>query len=411
MIGQASIGGNGEVYDPNPGNQSGGELNIKNWYSRPWNCVLRPKDPQMGIQLATLQRDACKNQNIGYDWARRTTYFNRLKEVNWNPSAITTRCDTDCSALTCANIAATGHIMNNSQWASLGQLTTHSMRSALVSRGFTLLTHSQYLTSDKYLLPGDVLLNDGAHAAVNLDSGPLSGSNVIVSDGSTSGSGIGGMVGGLLYYVENDEDDAVMREVGYLTEDGKSTLSSTPFKLSVINYTTALGAFFKGAIGVPGMGGAGGIDVNVSGVGNGVAKQIIEYCMGKGYNLAAACGVSGNIYAECGYNIAAVEVGNTRNPGLGICQWTYWSRKEAFLRAVPDWKTNLTGQLNFMWSEVTSPQFINVHNKMLTVPNNEEGARQASSIWELGYESPQGGSSAKRANEAVRLFKSSVLQM
>lgn len=409
MIGQASIGGNGEVYDPNPGNQSGGELNIKNWYSRPWNCVLRPKDPQMGIQLATLQRDACKNLNIGYDWARRTTYFNRLKEANWNPSAITTRCDTDCAALTCANIAATGHIMNNPQWASLGQLTTHSMRSALVSRGFILLTHSQYLTSDKYLLPGDVLLNDGAHAAVNLDSGPLSGSNVIVSDGSTSGSGIGGMVGGLLYYVENDEDDAVMREVGYLTEDGKSTLSTTPFKLSVINYTTALGAFFKGAIGVPGMGGAGGVDVNVSGIDNGVAKQIVEFLMSKGYNLAAASGVSGNIYAECGYNIAAVQKGAS-NPGLGICQWTYWSRKQAFLREVPDWKTNLTGQLNFMWKEVTT-QYTGCHNKMLAVPNNEEGARQAAIIWCDEYEAPGIPAKDKRINEAIRVFKSSVVQM
>lgn len=409
MIGQASIGGNGEVYDPNPGNQSGGELNIKNWYSRPWNCVLRPKDPQMGIQLATLQRDACKNQNIGYDWARRTTYFNRLREANWNPSAITTRCDTDCSALTCANIAATGHIMNNSQWASLGQLTTHSMRSALVSRGFTLLTHSQYLTSDKYLLPGDVLLNDGAHAAVNLDSGPLSGSNVIVSDGSTSGSGVGGMVGGLLYYVENDEDDAVMREVGYLTEGGKSTLSTTPFKLSVINYTTALGAFFKGAIGVPGMGGEGGIDVNVSGIDNGVAKQIVEFLMSKGYNLAAASGVSGNIYAECGYNIAAVQKGAS-NPGLGICQWTYWSRKQAFLREVPDWKTNLTGQLNFMWKEVTT-QYTGCHKKMLAVPNNEEGARQAAITWCDEYEAPGIPAKDKRINEAIRVFKSSVVQM
>lgn len=560
MIAQASIGGNGQVYDPHPGNQTGGELNIKPWSSRPWKCVLRPKDPQMGIKLAMLQRDACKNQNIGYDWARRTTYFSKLKAANWNPSAITSKCDTDCSALTCANIAAVGHLMNNSQWASLGQLSTHYMRSALVSRGFLLLTDSRYLTSDKYLLPGDVLLNDGAHTAVNLDAGSMSGSSVIISNGSsgpvftprmtapsatdknwintgyggknrcivinsstgsvipnctgyawgrfmeilgstpslstsnagmwysytsdgygrgstpklgavlcmgkpgaaghvaivekinsdgsivTSESGYNskrfwtstrqppnyckppyyfqgfiynpgaenmgqgdGLMGGLLYYIENDEDDAVMREIGYLQNNGKATVANTPYKLSVINYTTALGAFFKGAIGVPGMAGNSGIDVNVSGVDNTVAKQIIQFCMSKGYNLAAACGVCGNVYAECGYNIAAVQKGAS-NPGLGICQWTYWSRKQAFLREVPDWKTNLTGQLNFMWKEV-STSYTRCHNKMLSVPNNEEGARQATIIWCDEYEAPGVPAKTKRINEAVRLFKSSVIQM
>lgn len=872
MIAQASIGGNGQVYDPHPGNQTGGELNIKQWSSRPWNCVLRPRDPNMGLRLATLQRDACRNQNIGYDWARRTTYFSKLRAANWNPSAIRDKCDTDCSALTCANIAAVGHLMNNSQWASLGQLSTHYMRSALTSRGFLLLTDSRYLTSDKYLLPGDVLLNDGKHTAVNLDAGSLSGSSVIVSSGSsgptfvprltepsltdknwintgyggknrcmvinkstgtvlpncfsgdteiicengivpiktlvgkrtriptkngvwrnadikyfgqqplyevclgngsvykctanhrwiiysqsgkteyirtteelkpgmflnysfqgcityednidglrhgfvygdgskytknftqanicgfkhtfmhkyfdgcrsytqsdgttvytrqvkngkelpdiasdkcylynfmrgyfaadgtvdddgysticcskrdslkqvrnicavlgikttdvreiwsegytgyrpvyeltlkrdsldvsfflnpkhqrnflkrpkkhivrttvksvrplnivedvycpvepethmctlgngeltgqctgyawgrfmeilgsspklstanagmwysytsdgyergstpklgavlcmgkpgaaghvaivekinsdgsivTSESGYSsskrfwtstrrppnycnspyyfqgfiynpgasdmlgadgmGMMGGLLYYVENDEDDAIMREVGYIQPDGKSTLNTTPYKLSVINYTTSLGSFFKGAIGVPGMIGGldgPGIDVNVSGVDNNVAKQIIQFCMSKGYNLAAACGVCGNVYAECGYNIAAVQKGAS-NPGLGICQWTYWSRKQAFLREVPDWKTNLTGQLNFMWKEV-STQYTGCHKKMLAVPNNEEGARQATIIWCDEYEAPGVPAKTKRINEAVRLFKSSVIQM
>lgn len=412
MIAQASIGGNGQVYDPHPGNQTGGELNIKQWSSRPWKCVLRPKDPNMGIRLATLQRDACRNQNIGYDWARRTTYFSKLRAANWNPSAIRDKCDTDCSALTCANIAAVGHLMNNSQWASLGQLSTHYMRSALTSRGFLLLTESRYLTSDKYLLPGDVLLNDGKHTAVNLDAGSLSGSSVIVSNGDTMGTDGMGMMGGLLYYVENDEDDAIMREVGYIQSNGKSTLTTTPYKLSVINYTTALGAFFKGAIGVPGMMGGvdgTGIDVNVSGVHNTVAKQILQFCMSKGYNLAAACGVCGNVYAECGYNIAAVQKGAS-NPGLGICQWTYWSRKQAFLREVPDWKTNLTGQLNFMWKEV-STKYTRCHNKMLAIPNNEEGARQATIIWCDEYEAPGVPAKTKRIKEAVRLFKSSVIQM
>lgn len=37
--------------------------------------------------------------------------------------------------------------------------------------GFEVLTDKKYLTSDAYLLEGDILLNDGAHVATNLTNG------------------------------------------------------------------------------------------------------------------------------------------------------------------------------------------------------------------------------------------------
>ena len=45
------------------------------------------------------------------------------------------------------------------------------MRKAFANAGFEELTDSKYLTSDKYLLPGDVLLYEGHHVAMNLDYG------------------------------------------------------------------------------------------------------------------------------------------------------------------------------------------------------------------------------------------------
>ena len=48
---------------------------------------------------------------------------------------------------------------------------TGNLRKALKKAGFEVLTDKKYLTSDAYLLEGDILLNDGAHVATNLTNG------------------------------------------------------------------------------------------------------------------------------------------------------------------------------------------------------------------------------------------------
>ena len=51
---------------------------------------------------------------------------------------------------------------------------TGNMRAGLKAAGFEVLTDSKYLTSDAYLLEGDITLNDNAHVAVNLTDGAKS---------------------------------------------------------------------------------------------------------------------------------------------------------------------------------------------------------------------------------------------
>ena len=51
---------------------------------------------------------------------------------------------------------------------------TGNLRAALKAAGFEVLTENKYLTSDAYLLAGDILLNDGAHTATNLTDGAKS---------------------------------------------------------------------------------------------------------------------------------------------------------------------------------------------------------------------------------------------
>lgn len=165
------------------GDQGGDEYQVINWYPRPWYCVLRWPNIAVGQIIAQVAKAAALNDNIGYDQLERYTFYNELKKANWNPSNIKTPCETDCSASSIACCIAAGYLCNVPALQRLSyEGYTGSMRSDFVSAGFQCLTGSQYTDSANYLLPGDVLLNDDKHAAINLDAGSLSGSNISVSD-------------------------------------------------------------------------------------------------------------------------------------------------------------------------------------------------------------------------------------
>lgn len=376
----ANCGSNefGSGYGGQAGDQTGNEYRVRTWYSRPWNCVLRYPDLQKAIVIAQVSRDAANNNNIGYDMGQRMTFYNQLAAVGWNPASITTPCESDCSASTSACIIAAGHKTGDSRLMSISpSLTTYVMRSSLVAAGFMLLTDSRYLSSDAYLLPGDILLNDGAHVAVNLDSGPNSGESVIVSDGSALPGGIGG---GDLYATENDEDDAIMREVAYLSGD-TPTVNKTNIRLSVINYTSSLQAIFKGKVGT----GGGSYDSSKL---EGNYRVIFDYLVGKGLNAAAACGILANIKGESGGNPSLVGTADAYG-SIGICQWTF-GRKTALLNFLNgNWRDNLSGQLDFLWHELNGSYKNSVLIPLQNEPNTEAGARDAAFVFVSKFEIPQ----------------------
>lgn len=183
MISNCGHDENGKYTGGAAGDQTGGEYANIAWYNRPWACVLRYTDPAVGLKLAEVSKAAALNDRIGYDQGQRLTYYTQLKAANWNPAAITTACEADCSASTAANVIAVGYLLGISVLKNLSpSLTTSGMRAALKAAGFQVLTDSKYLTSDAYLLPGDVPLLDGHHVAVNLDAGKS-----VVSDKYTIG--------------------------------------------------------------------------------------------------------------------------------------------------------------------------------------------------------------------------------
>ena len=161
----------GNISGGKAGDQTGTEWWIIPWYSRPWNCVLRHPDEKVRKKIADLARKAANNNHIGYNQYNRDSYYNELKKVNYNPSKITKDCDADCSAGVIANIKAAGHLLGIKNFQTITCTYTGNMREALSDVGFKVLTDSKYLTSDNYLLEGDILLNDECHVATNLTNG------------------------------------------------------------------------------------------------------------------------------------------------------------------------------------------------------------------------------------------------
>jgi len=159
------------------GDNTGREWQIRDWYNRPWNCVLRHPDPEVRACIADLATKAANNNKIGYDQYQRQTYWNELQKVNYDPSKITVACEADCSAGVIANIKAAGYLLGRKELQNITCTYTGNMRSGLTAAGFACLTESKYLTGSSFLVAGDVLLNDKHHTATAVTNG-------IKSDGS-----------------------------------------------------------------------------------------------------------------------------------------------------------------------------------------------------------------------------------
>jgi hypothetical protein len=84
-------------------------------------------------------------------------------------------------------------------------------------------------------------------------------------------------------------------------------------------------------------------------------QAVYSYLKSKGMSDNHALGITANIKGESDFEIGVGERGNSRS-GVGLFQYSN-VRKPAFLRAVPDYKTNWKGQIDYAISEGVSPQY------------------------------------------------------
>ena len=175
MISNCGHDENGKYHSGKAGDQTGGEWTVRTWYSRPWTSVLRHPDKEVREKIAEYARSAADNNNVGYDQWERMTFWAQLQKSDYDPRKITTKCEADCSSGVGSIVKAVGYTLNIKKLKDVpANITTRDEEAKLKAAGFEVLTAKKYLSSDKYLLPGDILLynsKDSGHTAINLNEG------------------------------------------------------------------------------------------------------------------------------------------------------------------------------------------------------------------------------------------------
>lgn len=172
MIANCSGDERGKLRGGKAGDQTGREWRLKGWYNRPWNVILRFEDTKIADMIATLAEEGANNNKIGYDQGDRLSFWRQLEKSGYRPKNIKTACETDCSASTLAICKATGFLLGKYKLQAVSTSGySGNIRSILKTAGAKVLTEKKYLTSDKYLLRGDILVYEGHHVAINLTDG------------------------------------------------------------------------------------------------------------------------------------------------------------------------------------------------------------------------------------------------
>lgn len=160
------------------GDQTGGEVGTQAWYlhSKGWKG-LRAKDRKTADKIAEAMEKACKNDKIGYDQDHRLTLYNQAKKYGFDPSKVTTACETDCSALVRVCLAYAG--------ISTPDFYTGNEYEVVYDTGKFDKIPAEQLKSSAYARRGDVLITKvTGHTVIILDNGSKASAD---SGGSSSG--------------------------------------------------------------------------------------------------------------------------------------------------------------------------------------------------------------------------------
>ena len=148
------------------GDQTGSELCIREYYSKPWDTVIRFKDPVMQDKVALGMELAVFNEHIGYDQNQRNTALTEARKCGYNPQGITVDCETDCSALVTLCCIFAG-VPEQFLVVDRNSATTSTLKYRLINSGTVqVFTDNAHVASTSMLQRGDILLSTGHHVAV-----------------------------------------------------------------------------------------------------------------------------------------------------------------------------------------------------------------------------------------------------
>lgn len=159
----ASINENRQIKNGKAGDQTGKEVCTREWYSKPWSFVLRPKDPKVAEKAIQAAVKLANSNKVGYDQNQRNTLYNELKKHNFNMDAIAP-CETDCSAFVTACYITAG--VSQLNYTSNAPTTSTMVKTFLATGCFEVLSEAKYLKVDMFLKRGDILVTPGSHTVM-----------------------------------------------------------------------------------------------------------------------------------------------------------------------------------------------------------------------------------------------------
>lgn len=190
-ISNASSNEKSAITGGKPGDQTGKEISIINWYrpSSKWDWYIEHPSDTVMEWIAIIAEEMAKNDLIGYDQGNdRNTYWAQLQKSQYRPSRIKTACECDCSSGVATNVKAVGYLLDIPELKKVShQCWTGNILSALISAGFKASNDSKYLTSDTYVRRGGILLNCDGHITTFVTSG--SKPTPILKSTTTTGKG------------------------------------------------------------------------------------------------------------------------------------------------------------------------------------------------------------------------------
>jgi hypothetical protein len=179
-VGAARINEKGTTRNGKAGDQTGKEIMVQNWYSKPWNVMLVCKDKKIANRAAAYMEAICADPSFGYDQGQRTTGYNAIKKAGSVSGASASEFDCSSLVLSCYRLAGLNVSVNGA---------TGNMVSILMNTDkFEKHTSSSYLRTSAYCEPGAVYVKEGAHTVMGLTRGSKAHSSSDTSGSSSSSS-------------------------------------------------------------------------------------------------------------------------------------------------------------------------------------------------------------------------------
>ena len=167
----ASMSENGTT-EGTPGDQTGSEVKIGDWYYFGQTQVFRWKKAGLAKNAASLAGGCANNDHIGYGQFGtgndddRLSFYRAWAAVSFDIAALTTDCNTDCSAFIGAIVNACGVSVDPG-------VTTATMYSVLMATDkFNYYSSAAYTQSDTLLQAGDILCDPAHHCIMVIDDIP-----------------------------------------------------------------------------------------------------------------------------------------------------------------------------------------------------------------------------------------------